>query len=103
MHFLHFEKPYLREVRGCYIGGGVFGAAKWPLHVRLAGGDPYVTDEHVVQHDRVLPANGEFIGPASADGREIYVPMSEPIGNRRALLCAERDGDLLAGSGHSPD
>ena len=71
----HGDQPDVGKLRGGLLEVGVVGVVDAPLHVRLAGADPDLADEHVVERDRVLALDGERVRAAVfLHGIEEHVP-----------------------------
>ena len=74
-----------------------------PLHVRLAGADPDLADEHVGEGDGVVALDGYRERAARFLGRQFDGPFAVVVGNaRRGITGAQCDRDLLAHVGPAP-
>ena len=73
------------------------------LHVGLAGGEPEVAEEDVVELDGVGGADDESEGTAGGLGGEVDAPAAERVGCGGCGEAVEVDGDLFAGCGVAPD
>src|SRR6058998_2678872 len=92
------EEAYERMIRGGRGGLAVRRLAQKPLHVRLAGDEPDLADEYVLQLDCVLAGDGQRRGRRTgAHGIEVDAPTAVRAGSRLFRLAGEADCDLLAG------
>ena len=55
---IEFDAPDFGQVGGLDVGLGAEAAAKSHFHVRLAGTNPEVTDDHIFEGQAVVPLNG---------------------------------------------
>ncbi len=89
------------------IGGGGRGVAHGEFHVGLAGGDPDIADEDVVNDDFLRVGrgalNGDVEGAACLAGLEVNAEAAEAVAFASDGLTAEGDADLLADRSASPD
>ena len=100
----HRDEADVRKLRGGFLEVGIVRLVHAPLHVRLAGADPDLADEHVIERDRVLPLHRERVRAAVLhDWVEQHVPCAVWTRRRGLRLPTERHGDGLAGIGLAPD
>jgi len=80
-----------------------FEGANRPGHVRLAGTEPHLPHEDILDLDRVGSLHGEGESLGNGQGIEPQFPL--PIGSRRGRLCLsrDRDRDLLSRRRRPPD
>ena len=103
-HLRHRDQADVGKLCGRLLEVGVVGVVDAPLHVRLAGTDPDLADEHVVERDRVLALDGERVRAAVfLHGIEEHVPHAVGAGGGRVGLAAERYRDRLARISLAPD
>src|SRR6185312_103998 len=73
------------------------------LHVRLAGGEPYVADEDIAEDDGVGCGNGDGVGAAGVFRRQVEAPVAELVRGGGGRRGAQSGFDLLAGIGSAPE
>ena len=95
----HQEKPDLRVGGLGHFGGAVLGQPQGKLHVRLAGTEPDVADQHVGESDGVLCPHGQG-GRGGLGGQRGQVGAPLPVGasRRGGRLPTQRHGHLFPGS-----
>jgi hypothetical protein len=74
------------------------------FHVRLAGTEPDLADEHVMHRDCIFAGDDEIGGLGGRRQRiEVNNPVAVAGGRRTGGLAVKSDGDGLAGIGAAPD
>ena len=101
---LHIEHADLRMVRGGDLSLGLARLFHRPLHVRLAGAEPYLTHQHIFDRDRVLPGHHEVHGHGIRVHRvQCDGPFSRGVGQKAMRLLSKGQFDLLADVCRAPD
>src|SRR5437588_3558318 len=91
------------------IGGSdgriaIRGLRQSELHVRLAGDQPHLADQHVLNLNGVRPRNGQGLRlGAGAQAKKFDTPFAVGTGGGLFDLAGESDGYYLAGIRRSPD
>ena len=70
------------------------------VDIRLAGQQPYVANQHIVNGQFV---NGQLERPARLHLWQVYAPSAIGVGGGFYLFLIEGDGNSLAGIGLSPN
>ena len=99
--FRHLDEAEVR-MRGVRdVGLRVGLHLHFPLHVRLAGGEPHFADQHVL-HAHIARLQHLWLR-IRGHGIELHHPFAARIGLRGLLLPRELDDDLLTGRGLAPN
>jgi hypothetical protein len=86
------------------ISGTIFGFLKMHLHVRLAGTDPHIAHQDIIEFLNAVGGDEhERIGTTGGKGTEVEAPSAEFIGAGAGFLAAEMDFDNCAGPGGPPE
>ncbi len=88
---------------GVLNDGAVGEAGEGHLHVGLAGGEPEIADEDVVELDGVRAADDESEGAASGLRGKVDAPTADVVGGCGGGEAVEFYGDLFSGGGAAPD
>jgi hypothetical protein len=103
------EKRRMPVMDGGDLFGGVLNvcavgeAGERHLHVGLAGGEPEIADEDVVELDGVRAADDESEGAASGLRGKVDAPTADVVGGCGGGEAVEFYGDLFSGGGAAPD
>ena len=105
-----YEKPCatLNKPDRGMIGGGddllaVGLHANSPLHVGLAGAEPHLTDQDVVESDVVPADGGQLVGTTRRQSGKPDLPFPIRSGDGRGVIARKADGDVLPRLGPAPD
>src|SRR5215831_12034545 len=100
---LNREEMNLRKV--CF--GDSFGAVvrvdQRPLHIRLPGADPNLTDQDVFERERVAALKGQFKRPAGFHWTNERLPTAGAVGGGRRTLRIYSRRNLFTGISIPPD
>ena len=76
---------------------GIAHDAKAHLHIGLPAAQPDISDQYVMQLDRLMPFNRNCVGTANTGRMNLHFPAAVGSGNARCMLAANFYLDLVAG------
>ena len=79
-------------------------AAQLPLHIGLAGADPDIAHEHVLEHNLIVALDLELLRLRVGGGfGELHHPFAIPVGGHGLAGTGKRNGHLLTRISPTPD